>query len=161
MIYKLPKFHKSKGCPGGFEPPSLPLGEACATTAPRALIEVPPRFELGMRACLLPKELYQRHECWPLHYGTIKFTPSRVRTCAPEGNRSWVGRVRPLRHRCFIRMPCGDFMRFSLPLPIKVVIAENILEMIKFQWRNHILKVCIEQGSNLRPRRESSLNAPP
>ena len=25
---------------------------------------------------------------------------------------------------------CGDFMRFSLPLPIKVVIAENILEMI-------------------------------
>jgi len=27
-------------------------------------------------------------------------------------------------------MPCGDFQRLPIPLSIKVVIAENILEMI-------------------------------
>ena len=39
-----------KECSEGFEPPSMPSGGASATTAPRTLREVPPRFELGLRA---------------------------------------------------------------------------------------------------------------
>ena len=77
-------------------------------------------------------------------------------------------RLRPLGHRCLTKYQMmqvySHYFRTNVRYESLNFYKRQLLLVflnIPMSMKNQELKVCIEQGSNLRLRRESSLNAPP